>query len=150
MTNKNRIDTETGYIYLGDVVITPDKKIDDYTEYEKAGLVRFIEKRDSDAIIVVNEDLTNSNGIDAHIMINIFDIDEIEGVIITVTPINITTERLIASKKWLVGMIENCNIDDESDDSFSIDYSWGDISGAYGYDPHYGKRTGGDINIWYH
>ena len=96
----NRIDTETGYIYLGDVVITPDKKIDDYREYEKAGLVRFIDEGDGDALIVVNDDLTNSNGIDTHITI---DIDEIEEVImITVTPINITTERLIASKKWLV------------------------------------------------
>ena len=141
MTNKNRIDTETGYIYLGDVVITPDKKIDDYKEYEKAGLVRFIGESDYNALIVVNEDLTNSNGIDARIVIDIIDIDEIKGVIITVTPINITTERLIASKKWLIGMMENCNIDDESEDSFSIDYSWGDVSGAYGYDPHYGEKN---------
>ena len=142
----NRIDTETGYIYLGDVVITPNKKIADYKEYEKAGLVRFINEGDDDALIVVNDDLTNSNGIDTHITI---DIDEIEEVImITVTPINITTERLIASKKWLVGMMKNCNID-ESEDSFSVDYSWGDISGAYGYDPHYG-RTGGELLIWYH
>lgn len=150
MTNKNRIDTETGYIYLGDVVITPDKKIDDYKEYEKAGLVRFIGEGDYNTLIVVNEDLTNSNGIDAHIVIDIIDIDEIEGVIITVTPINITTERLIASKKWLIGMMENCNIDDESEDSFSINYSWGDVSGAYGYDPHYGEKTGGNIDISYH
>ena len=139
----NRIDTETGYIYLGDVVITPDKKITDYKEYEKAGLVKFINEIGGIAAIVVN-DMTDSNGIDAHVVISI---DEIEGVIfITVTPMNITTERIIASKKWIAGMINDSVTEDT--DSFSKEYSWGYISVAYGYDPHNGQ-TGGEVLINY-
>ena len=140
----NRIDTETGYIYLGEVVITPDKKIDDYKEYEKTGLVKFINEIDGIAVIVVNG-MTDSNEINTYVVINV---NEILGcIIIKVTPININTKKIIASKKWLVGMMENCNID-ESEDSFSVDYSWGYVSADYGYDPHNGI-IGGDIIIRY-
>ncbi len=141
----NRIDTDTGYIYLGDVVITPDKKIDDYKEYEKAGLVKFINEIDGFAVIVVN-DMTDSNGINTYVAINI---NEILGhTIIKATPINITTERIIASKKWLASMIENCNVD-ESEDPFFAKYSWGYISAAYVYDHRNGLMTDGNIKICY-
>ena len=142
----NRIDTETGYIYLGDVVITPDKKIADYKEYEKAGLVRFINEGNGDALIDVNGS-TDSNGIDAHVTISIYEIEIEKLIFITVTPMNITTERIIASKKWIAGMI-NESIE-ENADSFSKEYSWGHISVAYGYDPHYGAKTGGEALINY-
>ncbi len=139
----NRIDTETGYIYLGDVVITPDKKIDDYKEYEKAGLVKFINEIDGIAVIVVN-DMTDSNGINTYVVINI---NEILGcIIIKATPINITTERIIASKKWIAGMINNSIAEDG--DPFSKEYSWGHISAKYSFDPHNGQ-VGGEVLIVY-
>ena len=139
----NRIDTETGYIYLGDVVITPDKKITDYKKYEKAGLVKFINEINGIATIAVN-DMTDSNGINTHVVINI---NEILGcIIIKATPINITTERIIASKKWIAGMTNESIA--ENSDSFEKEYSWGHITAAYGYDPHNGQ-TGGEVLINY-
>lgn len=142
----NRIDTETGYIYLGNVVITPDKKIADYKEYEKAGLVRFIDEGDNNAIIVVN-DSTDSNGIDADVMINIYEIEIEKVIFITATPMNTNTERIIASKKWIAGMINEPIAEDT--ESFCKEYSWGYITAAYGYDPHYGAKTGGEVLINY-
>ena len=140
----NRIDTETGYIYLGDVVITPDKKITDYKKYEKAGLVKFINEINGIATIAVN-DMTDSNGINTHVVINI---NEILGcIIIKATPINITTERIIASKKWIAGMTNESIA--ENSDSFEKEYSWGHITAAYGYDHHYGAKTGGEVFIYY-
>ena len=140
----NRIDTETGYIYLGNVVITPNKKITDYKEYEKAGLVKFINEIGGIAAIVVN-DMTDSNGINARVMISI---NEILGyTIIRATPINITTERIIASKKWITGMTNESIA--ENSDSFRKEYSWGHISAGYSYDHHYGAKTGGEVLINY-
>ena len=140
----NRIDTETGYIYLGNVVITPDKKIADYKEYEKAGLVKFINEIGSIAVIAIN-DMTSSNGINTRVVISI---DEILGyAIIQATPINITTERIIASKKWIAGMINESIA--ENSDSFRKEYSWGYISTGYSYDPHYCAKVGGEVLISY-
>ena len=141
----NRIDTETGYIYLGDVVITPDKKIDDYKEYEKASLVS-IDDMGKAGVIVELARLSVSNGIEAEVTVFINSARNITRVVIE--PIIHNLKRIVSSKKWIAGMIENCNVD-ESEDPFIVDYSWGYVSADYDYDPHNGQ-TGGDITIRYY
>ena len=140
----NRIDTETGYIYLGNVVITPDKKLDDYKEYEKAGLVSINDLGEAGVIVKLVQ-LSVSNGIKAEVTVYIDSAYNITSIYIV--PKIHNSKRIVSSKKWIAGMIENCNVD-ESKDPFFVKYSWGYVSADYDYDPHNGQ-TGGNIKIRY-
>ena len=99
----NRIDTETGYIYLGDVIITPDKKIDDYKEYEKAGLIKII-KDDKNYQIELNN-LISVNEFDSSVIINFNKNKKITNIVFT--PFVNFAYREIACIRILSGMINH-------------------------------------------
>ena len=140
----NKIDIETGYIYLGDVVIMPNMKLDDFKKYEKTGLASITDMGKAGGFVELTR-LSVSNGIEAEVT---FFISARNNTKVVIIPIIHNTKRIIASKKWLAGMIENCNVDD-SEDSFFAEYSWGYISIKYVYDPRAGVMDGGNIKICY-
>lgn len=143
----NRIDTETGYIYLGDVIITPDKKIDDYKEYEKAGLIKII-KDDKNYQIELNN-LISVNEFDSSVIINFNKNKKITNVVFT--PSVNFVYREIACIRILSGMINRQLPEDNKYYSFYEEYSWGNIIlESYScFDPHWGIDEGGDIIIDY-
>ncbi len=137
----NKIDIETGYIYLGDIVITPDKTLDDYREYEKSELASVTDMGEAGGFVTLTQPVV-SNGIEAEVTIFI---DSTYNVIsVKIWPIIHNTKYkykgTIAKKKWIAGLIENCDID-ETLEPFFVEYLWGYISIGYGFDPHYGVTS---------
>ena len=140
----NKIDIETGYIYLGDIVIMPNMKLDDFKKYKKTGLVSITDMGKAGGFVEL-EQLSVSNGIEAEVT---FFISARNNTKVVIIPIIHNTKRIVASKKWLAGMIENCNVDD-NEERFFAEYSWGYISVKYVYDHRAGVMDGGNIKICY-
>ena len=140
----NKIDIETGYIYLGDIVITPNMKLNNFKKYEKTGLASITDIGKAGGFVMLKQ-LPLSNGIKAKVT---FFISARNNTKVVIIPIIHNSKRIVASKKWLTGMIENCDIDD-NEDPFFAEYSWGYISVKYVYDPRAGVMTEGNIKICY-
>lgn len=144
---QNKIDTETGTLYLNGLVITPAMRC--FADYENGAVQGLVEiyrrqNRPERGHITLQKHI-KSNGINAKITVFINE-EKPSHFRINILPAS-GEDVLLASKQWLEGMVDGYK-SDGTDKIMCLKFPWGDVSALYVPDPHYGQ-VGGDINIRY-
>ena len=141
----NTIDLKSGRIEIDGVVIEPKFTIKDFEKYDP-NKISILNRGDGHGIIRILG-YVNSNGIDAQIVIEIFEKMDSRRVIIFPSLDGKNGMSLLdASKAWLKGIANGSYA--ESADSISGTYEWGHLSAQCREDRDY-RVVGGEIIIHY-
>lgn len=136
------INTETGEMELDGIKINENIKVDDFKKYEENGLVHINDRGNGYGIITILNSV-KCNGILATVKVFL----EKSGLRVYIYPVSPNEDMLVASKKWLDGMINDERLT-SSNESVSLKYDWGYIVAQYVPDRDYGT-VGGEIQIAY-